>query len=190
MLFHGKEELQIQPYDSAISWESYRLSSLICHQEVIPLQLISHLCLQPCVTKITFGPRCTRRTVWLWVPRIHPLFLSLHVKRQQCCQMWCTVVVRTGRSSYTSETLLGTIYLLVRSISLTVLPKSWNQINLPVCIDFQLPEILCKNISTYLLDVGLEQGLARYYLEFPSIPSLLGLYATDNSTSSHPHWPC
>jgi len=88
------------------------------------------------------------------------------------------------------RTLLGTIYLLVRSVSLTVLLKSCNQINLPVCIDLQLPEILSKNISTYLSDVGLEQGLARQYLELPSTPSLLGPHATDKGTSSHPHLPC
>lgn len=57
------------------------------------------------------------------------------------------------------RTCLGTIYLLARSISLTVFPKSRKQVILTVGIGLQLPEILCKNISTNFLDVGAEQGV-------------------------------
>lgn len=72
------------------------------------------------------------------------------------------------RILFHQQTLLGTIYLLVRSASLTA---PHEQMNLPVCIDFQPLEILCKIISISLLDAVLEQGLAGQNLLLPSMPA-------------------
>lgn len=61
--------------------------------------------------------------------------------------------------------------LLVRSVSFTAPPKSWTQMNLPACTDFQPLETLCKTVSIYLLDAVLEQGLAGQPLPLPSTPA-------------------
>lgn len=75
------------------------------------------------------------------------------------------------RILFHQQTLPGIIYQLVRSASLTVPPKSWTQINLPACTDFQPPETLCKIISISLLDAAVEQGLAGQNLPLHSMPA-------------------
>lgn len=118
----------------------------------------------------TFGPGwCTGRAVWLWIPEDPtPIFKFRWQDRAvQLKVMSCS----TSRILFHQHTHMGTIYLLVRSATLTARPKSWTQMNLPSCTAFQPLEIVCKIISISLLDAALEQGLAGQYLPFhDSVP--------------------